>query len=115
MSKNVKNKTADTVEELTSDMRGLWLVVTQGSRHIWDLETHPPGYVRVPGPQSLSGAFPMDRQLVRLSRVGRWPKIGGTSLVFFDVPDDPMKEYWRQSSAIARIERLPDPRFEDCL
>ena len=61
-------------------------------------------YVRRPGPESLSGAFDYDGDTVGLTRVYRWPKVGATSLLWFDDPDRPLEvERWRQSSRIVSI------------
>ncbi|MGL6236117.1 MAG: hypothetical protein ACRC20_12325 [Segniliparus sp.] len=96
----------ETVEELTPGMTGRWLVTTQGSQHLWDLDRML--YTRLPGEQSLAGKFGLDGEAHPITRIGRHPRVGETSLVFFDDPSDPTKYHWRQSSVIKKIERLPD-------
>lgn len=90
------------VTELTPSMRGVWLVVTQGSHHVWDLDAMT--YTRIPGPASLSGPFVMDGQPMPITRVQRWPRVGSTSLVFYDDPVRPLDyEHFRKSSRIESI------------
>lgn len=87
-------------------MGGRWLVVTQGSSHVWDLDAKT--YTRIPGPASVSGSFAFDLQSVAISRVERWPRVGSTSLVFYDDPAHPDDvEQWRQSSQIVSITQIP--------
>lgn len=94
------------VQELIPGMGGRWLVVTQGSSHVWDLDAKT--YTRIPGPASVSGSFAFDLQSVAISRVERWPRVGSTSLVFYDDPAHPDDvEQWRQSSQIVSITQIP--------
>jgi hypothetical protein len=93
------------VQELTSGMRGCWVVVTQGSLHLWDLDSLT--YTRIPGAASPSGAFSFDAQPMAITRIERWPRIGSTSLVWYDDPADPGgREHWRQSSRIVSISEI---------
>lgn len=93
------------VDELDASMGGVWLVVTQGSRHEWDLDAMT--YQRVPGPTSRSGRFAMDGQRMPITRVERWPRVGSTSLVFYNDPNRPFDyEHFRQSSRIESISRI---------
>jgi hypothetical protein len=48
----------ETVHQLTPDMGGRWLVTTQGTTHVWDLDAMT--YLRQPGPTTHAGAFPHD-------------------------------------------------------
>lgn len=97
----------EQVEELRPGMGGRWLVTTQGSTHVWDLDQMT--YERRPGSRSLSGAFAYDGEPHRITQVGRWPKAGETSLVYYDDPTRPYDtEQWRQSSRIVSIARLAD-------
>lgn len=96
----------ETVEELTPESRGRWLVTTQGSTHLWDLDHMT--WARFPGPRSLAGAFLADAEDLPIRKIGRYPKIGDTSLVYCDSPANPKLCHWRQSSMIAKIERLPE-------
>ena len=91
--------------ELTSGMRGCWLVVTQGSCHLWDLDSVT--YTRIPGAASPSGAFSFDARPMAITRIERWPHIGSTSLVWYDDPANPGgREHWRQSSRIVSISEI---------
>jgi hypothetical protein len=93
-----------SVVELTPQHRGRWLVTTQRSAHLFDLDTRT--YERVPGPDSK--AFAHDQRLLRLSRVERWPVVAGTFFIWLDDPEEPeVIEHWRQSSWIRTICRLP--------
>ena len=58
-------------------MGGRWLVTTQGSTHLWDLDAMT--YSRRPGPNSLSGGFAWDQQAMPITKVLRWPAVGGRS------------------------------------
>lgn len=68
---------AQPVEELSAEMEGRWLVFSQGSAHLWDLDGMT--YARLPGPESV-GSFPCDGEPMRVTRVDRWPAVGATSL-----------------------------------
>ncbi|QFS90491.1 hypothetical protein FIV07_06995 [Mycobacterium sp. THAF192] len=100
------NLAAREVDALTPDSAGCWLVTTQGSTHVWDLDAMT--YTRRPGPASLSGAFDHDERAMPITRVQRWPRVGQTSLVWFDDPEAPAeRELSRQSSTIVSITALP--------
>lgn len=93
------------VDELLPGMTGVWRVVSQGSRHEWDLDAMT--YMRIAGQESISGRFAMDGQRMRITRVGRWPRVGSTSLVFYDDPMRPLDyEQFRQSSRIESITQI---------
>jgi hypothetical protein len=65
-------------------------------------------YRRIPGPDSRSGPFAYDFQPMGITRVQCWPRVGATSLVFYDNPTDPHRfEQWRQSSRIVSITEIP--------
>jgi hypothetical protein len=96
---------APAIDRLNPGMRGRWLVTTQCSRHEWDLNEMT--YMRIPGSNSQSGHFPHDHQRMKITRVARWPRIGTTSLVFYDDPEHPQRtELWRLSSRIIAITEL---------
>lgn len=93
---------ARPVDELTAEMEGRWLVISQGSTHLWDLDNM--AYRRFPGATSASGGFPHDAEPMPITRVDRWPAVGSTSMVWFDDPARPeTREHWRQSSIIDAI------------
>ncbi|TXI55651.1 hypothetical protein [Mycolicibacter arupensis] len=94
----------DTVEELTAESTGEWLVTTQGTTHIWDMDNRT--YERRPGPTTRAGAFEFDGAPQPITHVDIYPKVGGVARVWFDDPTDPYRELFRQSSAVARIERV---------
>jgi hypothetical protein len=104
MEKSEMTESVKEVEELTEESRGKWLVTTQGSTHVWDVNGML--YTRLPGEHSLAGGFALDGEAMPISRVGRYPKVGETSLVFYDDPSDPRREHWRQFSQIKRIKRI---------
>jgi hypothetical protein len=107
MSDNGRGHAEKPREELTPGMGGRWLVTTLGSSHEWDLDAMT--YMRMPSPVSRSGPFPMDGQPMPITRIGRWPRIGSTSLIWYDDPAEPSRhEHWRQSSTILSIAPLPD-------
>lgn len=93
------------VRELSTGMQGCWLVSSQHSHHVWDLDAMT--YTRIPGPESPSGPFALDLRAMAISRIDRWPRVGSTSLVWFDDPSDPNEtEHWRQSSPIVTITEM---------
>lgn len=93
------------VDELLPSMTGRWLVVSQGSRHEWDLDSMT--YKRIAGQDSKSGRFATDGQRMPITRVGRWPRVGSTSLVFYDDPTRPLDyEQFRRSSRIESITQI---------
>jgi hypothetical protein len=93
------------VDALTSEMNGSWLVKTQSSEHIWNLDHMT--YTRLPGSRSRSGAFAFDQRPMAITRVERWPRVGSSSLLWYDDPTDPdHTEHWRQSSGIISINEI---------
>ncbi len=51
-----------------------------------------------------------DREWLRLLRIERWPRVGGSFLLFVDPPDEELArttELWRISSEVMSIERQP--------
>jgi len=96
------------VTALAPGIGGRWLVETQGSTHVWDLDAMT--YTRMPRPHSRSGSFDHDNQSLPITRVERWPHVGSTSLVFFDDPHEPDRaEHWRRSSDIVSITEISCP------
>jgi hypothetical protein len=93
------------VGELTPETRGSWLVSSEGTQHLWDLDTGV--YARFPTSVSLAGEFDYDAELQRITRVEVWPQVGRSFVVFCDDPAFPDSiEQWRRSSWIKNIERL---------
>ena len=94
-----------TADHLDDASTGVWLVTTAGSQHIWDFSRSPYIYwTRLPGVGSPNlGA---DSQAHRLTLVEAWPRIGASTLVFFDDPNDFVMEQWRISSPVVRIDEL---------
>jgi hypothetical protein len=94
----------DVVQELTPQHRGRYLVTSQGSSHVFDLDAGT--YERRPGQGRQ--AFAHDVRTLALTRVDEWPSVGGMFLIWFDDPDRPDElGHWRQSSIIRSIEALP--------
>ena len=92
----------ETVDALHAGLGGRWLVTSQGSRHVWDLDAMT--YRRLPGPGRKS--FDYDGQQCPIDRIEVWPAVGRSSLVFFDDPNVPGVEQWRICSTIRTISRL---------
>ncbi|MFS3128098.1 hypothetical protein ACLM5J_06810 [Nocardioides sp. Bht2] len=92
------------VTQLKPGMRGVWLVETQGSSHIWDLDNMT--YTRRPGPSSHAGGMRFDGNAMPITRVEAWPKVGESFFVWFDDPDEPqLVEHYRISSTVSGIMR----------
>lgn len=88
-----------------SEDTGHWLVVTQGTRHVWDLDRME--HTRLPGPESKFRSFLFDGQSMRVTCVERWPKAGGRSWNWYDDPELPRaSEHFRISSEVHSITRL---------
>ncbi|BBY98354.1 hypothetical protein [Mycolicibacterium fallax] len=94
----------ETVDELTADMTGRWLVTTQGSTHVWDLDAWT--YTRRPGRGR--GNFQGDGVPQRIWCVKAFPKVGESFYVALD--DTATRVQTRVSTEVARIERLSDPQ-----
>ena len=92
----------EKVEAIETDMGGRWLVTTQGSEHIWDLDDMTYTRMRGEGRERLK----FDGQTQPIASVGRWPRVGATFLVYYNDPTDPHIEQARRSSLIRTIERL---------
>jgi hypothetical protein len=87
---------------LGPDDTGSWLITTQGSRHLLELD-HGLRYTRLPGEGRLQLAY--DGVPVQLTRIEQWPAVGGSMLIWFDEPTAPLdKENWIQTSTIKAIE-----------
>ncbi len=97
----------ETVSELTADTGGRWLVTTQGSQHVWDLDAWT--YERRPGRGR--GQFVGDGVAQRIWSVGRFPKLGESFYVELDDTVDQVQT--RLSTEVVRIERLSDPLPDD--
>lgn len=99
------NEQTETVTELTHEMGGVWLVTTQGSQHVWGMDAMT--YKRIPGAESLAGAFLGDGEAHRIYAVKRYPVVGYGFYVLFDHPLDPCgSTMFNQSSEVVRIERI---------
>jgi hypothetical protein len=84
---------------------GRWLVSTRGSEHTFDLDAGT--YLRSPRPGH--GRFRYDGQAVALTRVERWPQVGGTFFIWVDDPQTPeLVEHWHQSSTVLSITKIHD-------
>lgn len=87
------------VLELTIEDTGVWIVHTQGSIHIFDLDNKT--VTRVPGEERTSSINDCTRPLrtldvCRVGERGRWTMIS----------DDPMTDhYWHVTSTIRAIQR----------
>ena len=95
--------TAETVQELTPDMGGRWLVTTQGSTHIWDLDSWT--YERRPG--AGRGNFGGDGVPQPIWCVKRFPRVGESFYVELD--ESLTQIQFRISTEVRRIERITQP------
>ncbi|SOD73563.1 hypothetical protein SAMN05892883_2858 [Jatrophihabitans sp. GAS493] len=93
----------DTIEALRDGLGGRWLVTSQGSQHVWDLDAMTYQRLRGEGRQR----FAHDDATHPITRVVAYPAVGASSHVFFDDPLNPDMEQWRISSTIRLITRLP--------
>ena len=93
----------ETVSELTADTGGRWLVTTQGSQHVWDLDAWT--YERRPGRGR--GQFQGDGSAQPIWSVGRFPRVGESFYVELD--DTATSVQTRISTEVRRIERITQP------
>ncbi|KXO98392.1 Uncharacterised protein (plasmid) [Tsukamurella tyrosinosolvens] len=91
------------VQELNADSTGKWLVTTQGSTHIWDLDAGQ--YTRNPGSTG-SGASQGDGDAHAIVAIHAWPRVGESFHIVHD--GGPFEDRWRISSTIRKIERLEE-------
>lgn len=91
-----------SVEALGPEDRGVWLVTTGTTRHVFDLDART--YRRVTGPDSTP--IDLSDKTVRFTLVEWWPRVGEMHLVWFDDPDDPGMEHFRRSSRIRSIVEI---------
>jgi hypothetical protein len=97
---------SEPADRLTARSTGRWLVRSQGSRHLIDLDAMT--YQRLPGPGR--ARFAHDGHPVRLTRMNRWLRVGSTFLVWVDDPTRPdLLEHWHQSSTIVSITKRACP------
>jgi hypothetical protein len=92
------------VEAIDANSTGRYLVATQSSQHIWDLDEMTYQHLsakRGSGPSQAAEVLP-------ITIVERWPAVGCTSLLWFDELVETILpiEHWRQSSTIISIEQL---------
>lgn len=95
-----KDSQPEEIQHLSPNMNGRWLVFTQRTVHVWDLNRFT--YARHPGESSQS--FAWDTVEAPIWDVRAWPEVGGTFLVYFEDPANPSHVQWRMSSRIRRIE-----------
>lgn len=97
--------TGETTQSLDENTVGTWMVWTQGSSHLWEIGPGHVDWTRLPG--AGRSRFVGDADPQRITRVERWPAIGGVHFLWFDDPTEPWStEQWRQSSTIRHIERV---------
>lgn len=98
--------TGEQADELTPQSTGRWLITTEHSLHIWDLDEMT--YTRLPKlPEAQPHAH--DETVVNIYRVVRWPKVGARPYLWFDDPEHPKNlRDWRINTTVLKIERLVD-------
>lgn len=96
----------ELVEKITAESTGIYLVKTQGSTHLWNLDEG--WYVRNPTrtdstySEVLRGLGGLNGTQQPLEKVERYPEVGGTFMVFLPPPHN-----YHRSSQIRSIERIP--------
>lgn len=90
------------VTELTGGEVGRWLVTTQHSRHLFDLENRT--VERIPGPEAQA----MDDDGIQSLLEIRTCRVGQRGYWTIRSDDDLIEYYWHLSSQIRSIERLDD-------
>lgn len=74
-------ETTETVTELTAESTGTWLVTTQGTRHLWNLDNLT--YERFPAPDSLTGRMLGDCAANPILKIEAYPLVGHSFLLWF--------------------------------
>jgi hypothetical protein len=93
------------MNKLEPETGGRWLVTTQRSQHLWDLDEMT--YTRLPGDGSQSFGF--DGEPMKLTKVIQAPEVGNVSVIYYDDPRFPeLYEQFRISSLIKSIEPYDD-------
>lgn len=103
MSEDEPSRYAETVDELGPEDSGRWVVVTEQSMYVLDLDERTVSR----RPMSSMVHMPHDSGIQRLTRVEVWPKVGEAFFFWFDDPQHPDQvEHWRISTRIVTIGRL---------
>lgn len=89
-------------ESLDETMTGRWLVATQESEHVWDLDAKTVTQKRGSGS---GGGFIGDSEELEVLQVHMWPTVGQASYIVVKIPSSGEFQ-WRQSSTIREIEEL---------
>lgn len=92
----------DAVSALHEGLGGCWLVITRTSQHVWNLDQMT--YQRLPGPDGQG--FVADGMVLTITRIGVYPAVGRSSLLFYDDPENEQRERWRVSATVVSITRL---------
>jgi hypothetical protein len=92
------------VDTIDANSTGRYLVSTQSSQHIWDLDAMTYQHLST----KRGSGSPQDTEVLPITVVERWPAVGCTSLLWFDELVETILpiEHWRQSSTIVSIEQL---------
>lgn len=93
-----------SVDALRPGMTGVWVVHTQGSSHVFDLDRMT--WRRIPSPSSGFGPQPTDGVEHTITEMRFWPRVGSLFVLWIDDCDSGVtKERWHRSSRIRLIER----------
>lgn len=92
------------VQTLAGVPDGRWLVETQGSFHVWDLDAFT--YARVPGRESRAGSMAYDGDAFKIWSVSAWPTVGACALVDYTDPTNFTQTQFRRSSTVRSIRRI---------
>ena len=98
---------ANGVDALDQGSSGRWVVTTRTSRHVWDFDQMT--YLRLRGPSG--PVFDNDGVALDITHIGIYPAVGGSSLMFYDDPDNEAVQRWRQSATIVSITAHPEGTF----
>lgn len=93
------------VDHLEPGMTGRWLLTSQGSKHLLDLDTLTWTRYRDDG----RGAFVLDATPVQLTSIAIWPKVGLSPLFVFPHPQMPGFQAEYYLSALRSIESVAAP------
>jgi len=104
----MRNLFSRNIKKLSPGMRGMYLVTTQSSTHIWNLDDME--YTRVPGKKSRN-SFAYDYVPAKITLIAKWPEVGNISCIFYDDPYDRSMEQYRISSKIKSIKKISPKKY----
>jgi hypothetical protein len=93
------------IKQLKADAKGKYLITTQGSQHLWDMDQEPWTWVRM----QKDGLNPMyfDERTQYIRIIEAMPAVGGTFRIWWSETPDGMVT-WHISSIIVKIEKVEE-------